>query len=77
VAGISDAGTRSENHPLVSHSPRDSLAIQIFKQWDRVLAADSRHVFEAGDINLGRHSFERGDLAAKIRERTVVKDEFV
>src|ERR1039458_5688810 len=66
-----------ENHPLIPHAPRYPLAIQIFKQRNRILAADSRHIFEAGDINLRRGSFERGDLVAQIHECALVEDQLL
>src|SRR5208282_768680 len=68
---------KSQNHPLISYASRHSLAIQIFEQWNRVLAADSRQIFEVGDVNFRRSGLERGDLVAKIDERTLVEDELL
>jgi hypothetical protein len=67
--------TQLQNYPFVSYSPRDPLAIQIFEQRNCILAAHSCDLFEAGDVDFWRGSFERGDSLANLCQRALVEDQ--
>ena len=63
-----------QNYPLVAHTARDPLAIQIFQQRNRILAGYAKQVFEVADVELGGFRLLGSDLAAQSRVERIADE---
>src|SRR6266403_2119873 len=66
-----------QNHPLIPHSLRHPLAIEVLQQRNRVLAAHASHFFELAYVDPGRLRLVPRNLLAQRVQRRLVKHELV
>jgi hypothetical protein len=68
---------RLQDLPHISNSAGNPLAIEVFEQWDGVLASHSEQILEAPDIHFGSLRFFGGNRFPQLFERNAMKNKLI